>query len=99
MSCARLDDAGASANESPLVVGTKSMSISPKHTTREDSSFSTSPLSLGNALPWILHRGKLCGYWEVALTVHLLGRGKTESKALLEDLLEVETPVKEKAVA
>lgn len=44
-------NAGASANDSPLVVGTKSMSISPKHTTSEDSSFSNCPLSLGNALP------------------------------------------------
>lgn len=30
-------NAGASAKETPLVVGTKSISISPKQTTREDS--------------------------------------------------------------
>lgn len=36
-------NAGASANESPLVVGTKSISISPKQTTSEESSFSGVP--------------------------------------------------------
>lgn len=45
-------NAGASANESPLVVGTKSISISPKQTTREDSFVSSSP-SPANAFPKI----------------------------------------------
>lgn len=44
-------NAGASANESPFVVGTKSISISPKQTTREDSSISGELLLLANALP------------------------------------------------
>lgn len=42
-------NAGASAKESPLIVGTKSMSISPKQTTREESFLSDVP-SLDNAL-------------------------------------------------
>lgn len=37
-------NAGASANETPLIVGTKSMSISPKQTTRGDSFVSGVPL-------------------------------------------------------
>lgn len=44
-------NAGASASESPLVVGTKSISISPKQTTSEESSFTSGPLSLANAFP------------------------------------------------
>lgn len=44
-------NAGASAKESPLIVGTKSISISPKQTTSEDSFGSGNPLSLGVALP------------------------------------------------
>lgn len=40
--------AGASAKESPLVVGTKSISISPKQTTEGDS---CGEPSLENALP------------------------------------------------
>lgn len=43
--------AGASANARPLIVGTKSISISPKQTTSEDSSASGNPLSLGSAFP------------------------------------------------
>lgn len=45
-------NAGASANERPLVVGTKSISISPKQTTREDSIVSGNP-SPENAFPKI----------------------------------------------
>lgn len=44
-------NAGASARDSPLVVGTKSISISPKQTTREDSSVTNGPLPLPNASP------------------------------------------------
>jgi hypothetical protein len=47
-------NAGASANESPLVVGTKSISISPKQTTRDDS-FVSRTASPGNAFPKIWH--------------------------------------------
>jgi hypothetical protein len=43
-------NAGASDNESPLMVGTKSISISPKQTTREESFVSGDP-SPPNALP------------------------------------------------
>jgi hypothetical protein len=43
-------NAGASANGSPLTVGTKSISISPKQTTRGDSLASGIP-SPGNAFP------------------------------------------------
>lgn len=39
-------NAGASANDSPLIVGTKSMSISPKHTTCGESLASIEPLRL-----------------------------------------------------
>lgn len=42
-------NAGASANESPLVVGTKSISISPKHTTSGASFVSGELLSAANA--------------------------------------------------
>lgn len=44
-------NAGASANESPLVVGTKSISISPKQTTSEFSLVSGDPLFPGTACP------------------------------------------------
>lgn len=43
-------NAGASAKERPLTVGTKSMSISPKQTTRGDSFVSGVP-SPGTAFP------------------------------------------------
>lgn len=43
-------NAGASAKERPLIVGTKSISISPKQTTRGDSFVSGAP-SPGNAFP------------------------------------------------
>lgn len=46
-------NADASANESPLVVGTKSISISPKQTTRGDSVAGGTPSVLGNAFPRI----------------------------------------------
>lgn len=45
-------NAGASANEIPLTVGTKSISISPKQTTRGDSFVSGTP-SPENAFPKI----------------------------------------------
>lgn len=44
-------NAGASANESPFEVGTKSINISPKHTTSEESSVSGRPLALARVLP------------------------------------------------
>lgn len=43
--------AGASANASPFIVGTKSISISPKQTTSEDSSVSADPLILAKTFP------------------------------------------------
>lgn len=43
-------NAGASAKETPFVVGTKSISISPKQTTSEDSLASNVPLLPGCAL-------------------------------------------------
>ena len=49
-------NAGASANESPLMVGTKSISISPKQTTREESFVSGNP-SPPNALPSMHKKG------------------------------------------
>lgn len=42
-------NAGASANESPLIVGTKSISISPKHTISGASFVSDGLLSAENA--------------------------------------------------
>lgn len=42
-------NAGASANDSPLVVGTKSINISPKQTTRDESFDSANPPSPENA--------------------------------------------------
>lgn len=50
-------NAGASANESPLVVGTKSISISPKQITSEESFISGNP-SPEKAFPKINKYGK-----------------------------------------
>lgn len=72
-------NAGASANQSPLMVGTKSISISPKQTTREESFVSGNP-SPPNALPSMHKKGSTFKGSRVTLQVDEKLKKRREKK-------------------